>query len=72
MVSFVHLPDRDDPGCGGEPECRRQRGCPSRERPLKRSARNAVPFIGLEWVLFVDPEPRQLLTSPRQLVAAPR
>jgi SAM-dependent methyltransferase len=23
----VHLPDRDDPGCGGEPERRRQRGC---------------------------------------------
>src|SRR2546428_1857049 len=26
-VHPVHLPDRDDPGCGGEPEHRRQRGC---------------------------------------------
>src|SRR6266536_494970 len=26
-VHPVHLPDRDDPGCGGEPERRRQRGC---------------------------------------------
>jgi hypothetical protein len=32
-VHPVHLPDRYDPGCGGEPECRghrgRRRGCPS-------------------------------------------
>jgi hypothetical protein len=30
------------------------------------------PFIGLETVPRVDPDPRQLLPPPRQLVTAPR
>jgi len=30
------------------------------------------PFVGLESILLVDPNPRQLLPPPRQLVAAPR
>src|SRR5712691_9358074 len=30
-----HLPDRDDPGCGGEPQRRRQRGC-GRGCPIAR------------------------------------
>src|SRR5213594_2708458 len=29
-------------------------------------------FVGLESILLVDPNPRQLLPPPRQLVAAPR
>src|SRR5207247_6243504 len=30
------------------------------------------PLVGLESILLVDPDPRQLLPPPRQLVAAPR
>ena len=29
-------------------------------------------FVGLEAVLLVDPNPRQLLPPPRQLIATPR
>jgi hypothetical protein len=38
----------------------------------KEVFKRGAPFIGLESILFVDPDPRQLLPSPRQLVAAPR
>src|SRR5579862_8753784 len=31
-----------------------------------------VPFVGLESILLVDPDPRQLLTLARQLVTTPR
>jgi hypothetical protein len=31
-----------------------------------------VSFVGFESVLLVDPDPRQFLTLPRHLVAAPR
>src|SRR5271165_6292479 len=40
--------------------------------PSEEVCQRGAPFIGLESVLFVDPDPRQLLTSPRQLVAVPR
>jgi hypothetical protein len=39
--------------------------------PSEEVRQRGVPFIGLESVLLVDPDSRQLLTSPRQLVAAP-
>ena len=32
----------------------------------------ALAFVGLEAILLVDPDPRQLLPPPRQLVAEPR
>src|SRR5712691_10864773 len=38
------------------------------EEVCQRSAR----LVGLESILLVDPNPRQLLPPPRQLVAAPR
>jgi hypothetical protein len=40
--------------------------------PSEEICQRGAPFIGLESVLLVDPDPRQLLTSPRQLVAVPR
>src|SRR6266446_6683396 len=40
--------------------------------PSEEVCQRDTPFIGLESVLLVDPDPRQLLTSPRQLVAASR
>src|SRR5271166_3232038 len=40
--------------------------------PSEEVCQRCAPLIGLESVLLVDPDPRQLLTSPRQLVAAPR
>jgi len=40
--------------------------------PAKEVCQRGAPFIGLESVLLVDPNPRQPLTPPRQLVAAPR
>src|SRR5436309_9654344 len=39
--------------------------------PSEEVCQRGAPFIGLESVLLVDPDPWQLLTSPRQLVAAP-
>jgi hypothetical protein len=39
--------------------------------PSEEVCQRGAPFIGLESVLLVDPDPRQLLTSPRQVVAAP-
>ena len=40
--------------------------------PSEEVCQRGAPFIGLESVLLVDPNPRQLLPPPRQLVAAPR
>ena len=40
--------------------------------PSEEVCQRGAPFIGLESVLLVDPDPRQLLPPPRQLVAAPR
>src|SRR6516164_9854364 len=40
--------------------------------PSEKVRQRSTPFIGLESVLFVDPNPGQLLTSSRKLVAAPR
>src|SRR3984893_5226356 len=40
--------------------------------PSEEVCQRGAPFIGLESVLSVDPDPRQLLTAPSQLVAAPR
>ena len=39
--------------------------------PSKEVGQRGAPFIGVETVRLVDPNPRQLLTTPRQLVAAP-
>ncbi len=35
-------------------------------------SQRGAPLFGLESILLVDPNPRQLLPPPRQLVAAPR
>src|SRR2546425_1228219 len=40
--------------------------------PSEEVCQRGAAFIGLESVFLIDPEPRQLLTSPCQLVAAPR
>ena len=40
--------------------------------PAEEVRQRGAPFVGLESVLLVDPDPRQLLPPPRQLVAAPR
>src|SRR6185295_13032150 len=40
--------------------------------PSKEVCQRCAPFVGLEAVLLVDPDPRQLLPPPRQLIAAPR
>ena len=40
--------------------------------PSEEVCQRGAPFVGLEAVLLVDPDPRQLLPPPRQLVAAPR
>src|SRR5262249_48233637 len=39
--------------------------------PPEQIRQGGASFIGLEPVFLVDPDPRKLLTSPRQLVAAP-
>src|SRR5438094_892133 len=40
--------------------------------PSEEVCQRGAPLVGLESILFVDPNPRQLLPPPRQLVAAPR
>ena len=40
--------------------------------PSEQVHERGAPFVGLESILLVDPDPRQLLPPPRQLVAAPR
>ena len=40
--------------------------------PSEKVRQRGTPFIGFESVLFVDPNPGQLLTSSRKLIAAPR
>src|ERR1700730_9628583 len=40
--------------------------------PSEEVRQRGAPLVGLESVLLVDPNPRQLLPPPRQLVAAPR
>src|ERR1700686_5367837 len=40
--------------------------------PAEEVCQRGAPLVGLESVLLVDPNPRQLLPPPRQLVAAPR
>src|SRR2546425_740437 len=40
--------------------------------PSEEVCQRGAPLVGLESVLLVDPDPGQLLPSPRQLVAAPR
>jgi hypothetical protein len=40
--------------------------------PSEEVRQRGATFIGLESILLVDPNPRQLLPSSRQLVAAPR
>ena len=40
--------------------------------PSEEMCERGGPFIGLESVLLVYPDPGQLLTLPRQLVAEPR
>ena len=40
--------------------------------PSEEVRQRGAPFVGLESILLVDPNPRQLLPPPRQLVAAPR
>jgi len=40
--------------------------------PLEEVGQRGVPLIGVETILLVDPYPRQLLASARQLVTAPR
>src|SRR2546426_104241 len=40
--------------------------------PSEEVCQQGAPFVGLESVLLVDANPRQLLPPPRQLVAAPR
>jgi hypothetical protein len=40
--------------------------------PSEEVCQRGGSLIGLESVLLVDPDPRQLLTPVRQLVAAPR
>src|SRR5205814_10162316 len=40
--------------------------------PSEQVCQRGAPFIGLEPILLVEPDPRQLLPPPRQLVAPPR
>jgi hypothetical protein len=40
--------------------------------PSEEVCQRDAPLVGLESILLVDPDPRQLLPLPRQLVAAPR
>ena len=40
--------------------------------PSEEVCERGAPLVGLESILLVDPDPRQLLPPPRQLVAAPR
>jgi hypothetical protein len=40
--------------------------------PSEEVCQRGAPIVGLESILLVDPNPRQLLPPPRQLVAAPR
>src|SRR6266566_2251918 len=40
--------------------------------PSEEVSQRGAPFLGIEFVLLVDPDPRQRLPSPRQLVATPR
>src|SRR5882724_6602713 len=40
--------------------------------PSEEVCQRGDPLVGLESILFVDPDPRQFLPPPRQLVAAPR
>jgi hypothetical protein len=40
--------------------------------PSEEVCQRGPPLVGLESILLVDPDPRQLLPLPRQLVAAPR
>jgi len=40
--------------------------------PSEEVRQRGAPLVGLEAILLVDPDPRQFLTPPRQLVAAPR
>ena len=40
--------------------------------PSGEVGQRGVPLVGLESILLVDPDPRQLLALPCQLVAAPR
>src|SRR6058998_2751668 len=40
--------------------------------PSEEVCQRGAPLVGLESILLVDPNPRQLLPPPRQLVAAPR
>src|SRR5207249_7862475 len=40
--------------------------------PSEEVCQQGAPLVGLESILLVDPNPRQLLPPPRQLVAAPR
>src|SRR5439155_23484259 len=39
--------------------------------PAEEVCQRGTPLVGLESILLVDPNPRQLLPPPRQLVAAP-
>src|SRR5262245_8860588 len=40
--------------------------------PSEEVRQRGLPLVGLESILLVDSNPRQLLPPPRQLVAAPR
>src|SRR2546428_1312834 len=40
--------------------------------PSEEVCQRGAPLLGIEFVLLVDPDPRQLLPAPRQPVAAPR
>src|SRR5690242_11870046 len=40
--------------------------------PLEQVRQRRAPLIGREAILFVEADPRQSLTLPRELVAAPR
>jgi hypothetical protein len=39
--------------------------------PLEEVSQRGAPCVGVEVVVLVDPDPRQLLPSSRELVAAP-
>ena len=41
-------------------------------RASEEVCQRGAPLVGLKSILLVDPNPRQLLPLPRQLVAAPR
>src|SRR5207237_4491971 len=40
--------------------------------PFEEVRQRSAPLVGLESILLVNEDPRQLLPPPRQLVAAPR